>query len=152
MKRNFIMKNIILDICINDGCNSPRQSSGSKANGDKLRPYCWRCHLALSPNSDVTYKEGVIQEKKDYCENRDGRLGFTCTATDLMLAQLDMDHIIPEAQGGHNLPYNMQTICKNCHARKSIENGDGRVQSSKEEKVYIKYNEENGAIIQELKK
>jgi len=146
------MKNIILDICINDGCNSPRVSSGSKANGDKLRPYCGRCHSALSPNSDITYKEGVTQVKKDYCENRDGRLGFTCTATDLMLAQLDMDHIIPEAQDGHNLPYNMQTICKNCHARKSIENGDGRVQPSKEEKVYIKYNEEIGAIIQELKK
>ena len=66
--------------------------------------------------------EGVTAVKKDYCENIDGRLGFECTATIVGSYQLDMDHI--DGDHYHNVPENIQTICKNCHAVKSRENKD----------------------------
>ena len=67
-------------------------------------------------------REGVIAVKKTYCENTDGRLGFECTATIVGTYQLDMDHI--DGDHYHNVPENIQTICKNCHAVKSRENKD----------------------------
>ena len=67
---------IILDVCINHGCENKRASNGAKSRGDKLRPYCGRCHHALRGKN--TYKEGVSPVKKTYCENKDGRLGFVC--------------------------------------------------------------------------
>lgn len=135
----------IIDICINHGCTSPRHSSGSKAKGDKLRPYCGRCHLALSGKK--TYKEGVTPVKKNYCENSDGRFGFVCAThgEELLSCQLDMDHIHPESQGGENVPENIQTVCKNCHSRKTKENGDGRIQTSKTKRTYVRaFRQDNG--------
>ena len=128
---------LVIDVCINHGCNSPRASSGNKSKGDKLRPYCGRCHIAV--RGKTTYKEGVVPAKKNYCENSDGRFGFECVTNgaELLSCQLDMDHVIPESQGGENIPENIQTVCKNCHARKTMENGDGRIQNSKTTKVLV---------------
>ena len=42
-----------------------------------------------------------------------------------------------EAQGGQNIPENIQTLCKNCHARKSWEDGDGRIQSPRKNRKLI---------------
>ena len=67
-------------------------------------------------------RPGVTPHKKDYCENRDGRLGHKCTATIMGYLQLDLDHI----DGNHynNVPENIQTLCKNCHSWKSHVNED----------------------------
>lgn len=128
---------IILDVCINHGCENKRASNGAKSRGDKLRPYCGRCHHALRGKN--TYKEGVSPVKKTYCENKDGRLGFVCATKGIELnsCMLDMDHIKPEAQGGYNIPENIQTLCKNCHAYKSWIDGDGKVQPSKKNRKLI---------------
>ena len=127
----------VLDICINYGCTNKRTSSGTKSRGAKLRPYCHRCHLAQGGNK--TYKEGVLPIKKNFCENKDGRLGFICATkgAKLFSCMLDMDHIEPESQGGQNVPENIQTLCKNCHARKSWQDGDGKIQSSRKNRKLI---------------
>ena len=127
----------VLDVCINHGCNNKRASSGAKSKGDKLRPYCGRCHMAV--RGKTSYKEGVFPIKKTYCENKDGRLGFICATKGVKLfsCMLDMDHIKPEAQGGLNVPENIQTLCKNCHARKSWEDGDGRIQNPRKNRKLI---------------
>ena len=52
----------VLDVCINHGCNNKRASSGAKSKGDKLRPYCGRCHMAV--RGKTPYKEGVLPVKK----------------------------------------------------------------------------------------
>jgi hypothetical protein len=109
--------------CCNIGCDKLCHQSGSLAGGRKIyRPYCERCHHALSGKR--TYAEGVTPIKKNYCENQDGRLGFTCYAgdTEMPSCMLDLDH----KSGNHydNNPDNLQTLCKCCHAYKSKMCGD----------------------------
>ena len=58
----------VLDVCINYGCSKKRASSGAKSKGDKLRPYCSRCHLAV--RGKTTYKEGVSPVKKTYLKTK----------------------------------------------------------------------------------
>ena len=127
----------VLDVCINLGCNNKRASNGAKSRGDKLRPYCQRCHTSV--RGKTSYKEGVTPIKKDYCENKDKRLGFICATygSKLFPCMLDMDHITPESQGGLNVPGNIQTLCKNCHSRKTWEDGDSRIQHPKKNRKLI---------------
>ena len=105
-------------ICVNIGCDSPVHLSSRSSTGRPVyRPVCGTCH-----KSKLDLREGVIAVKKTYCENTDGRLGYECTATIVGTYQLDMDHI--DGDHYHNVPENIQTICKNCHAVKSRENKD----------------------------
>jgi hypothetical protein len=109
--------------CLNDGCNNPVIiSRGTLSDPSKrtLRTVCNPCHLASYGKTSLA--EGVTEHKKTYCENTDGRLGFTCTTTIIFSGQLELDHI----DGDHvnNIPENVQTLCKDCHAVKSWKNGD----------------------------
>lgn len=69
-------------------------------------------------NSQHPYR----QYRKDHCENLDARLGFTCTSTILIAAQLEVDHI--NGNPGDNRPENLQTLCCCCHKYKTIVSGD----------------------------
>tara|TARA_R110000868_G_scaffold94549_2_gene260827 strand:+ start:5458 stop:6048 length:591 start_codon:yes stop_codon:yes gene_type:complete len=76
-----------------------------------------------------------LKYRKTWCENRDGRIGFTCTFTpppsyvlegiglqrDFM-GWLQVDHI----NGNHldNRTENLQTLCANCHNVKTFQAGD----------------------------
>jgi hypothetical protein len=103
--------------CCNDGCSFPRRKTGANKTAYVESPLCTHCfHAATEPARHV-YREGVIPIKKNYCENRDSRLGFKCDATIIHRRQLDMDHI----NGDHhfNLATNIQTLCKNCHSQKT---------------------------------
>lgn len=113
--------------CINVGCtNAVTCSSGgedSPAASRTLRTVCSKCHRSSYGNKPLP--TGVTSHKKTYCENVDGRIdGVICTATGLSSAQLELDHI----DGNHinNIPSNVQTLCKNCHSKKSILAGDYR--------------------------
>jgi len=57
-----------------------------------------------------------------FCENKDGRLGFFCNYEIQILSQLDLDHI--DGNPYNNDLKNHQTLCKNCHAFKTISNKD----------------------------
>lgn len=76
-----------------------------------------------------------LKYRKDYCENKDGRLGFKCTyvaPTEEQLVEsglrpdfmgwLQVDHI----DGNHtnNKEENLQTLCANCHNIKTFQAGD----------------------------
>ena len=105
-------------ICVNIGCDRKVHLQSRSSTGRPVyRPVCAACHKAK-----LNLREGVTAVKKDYCENGDGRLGFECTATIIGSYQLDMDHI--DGNHYHNVPENIQTICKNCHAVKSREHKD----------------------------
>jgi len=60
--------------------------------------------------------------RKDYCENRDGRLGFKCRYKIRNSAQLQVDHI--NGKPNDNREKNLQTLCCNCHVFKTYDNKD----------------------------
>ena len=109
-------------ICVNRGCNSPCAHSGKRH-----RPVCARCHKA--GYGVGTYKEGVVPVRKTTCDNADGRLGFPCATggKELPSCMFDLDHI----DGNHynNVPENIQTLDKCCHAEKSKREGDYKRQN-----------------------
>jgi len=100
--------------CIVPDCGQPRDSLG---NG-RYHKRCSRHHKEKYKMMDWDYK----QFRKNYCENTDSRLGFKCTTTIIMDAQLTIDHIDPD--GGRIDPANLQTLCACCHAVKTRINGD----------------------------
>jgi len=62
---------------------------------------------------------------KDYCENVDGRLGFTCTTSkppgltpSQLLGMFDVDHVDEDHYNNH--PSNLQTFCASCHRYKTF--------------------------------
>jgi len=109
--------------CINHGCYNPvAVFSGilGLAKGREIRTVCSPCHLASYGKKPL--KEGVTAHKKTYCENRDGHLGFACTSTIHGSWVLELDH--KDGNHLHNLPGNVETLCKICHAQKSRLAGD----------------------------
>ena len=64
----------------------------------------------------IPLDEGIIAVKKTYCENRDGRFGYRCTAHIPYPGVLELDHI--DGNREHNVASNIQTLCKNCHSFK----------------------------------
>ncbi len=119
--------------CINHGCNNPvavLRGTIGVFKGREIRTVCSQCHLSSYSNKPL--KAGVTLHKKDYCENRNGELGFICTSTIHSSANLELDHI----DGNHfnNIPSNVQTLCQICHTEKSKRRGDFK-QSPREKRL-----------------
>lgn len=99
---------------------------------------CSKCRMKKYPNLKAAKYEraahaGYKAHRLDYCENKDGRLGFKCTAKIVDRAQLQVDHIV-ENRGRHKQcddPKNLQTLCANCHTMKSL-----YVRREEEDKLY----------------
>lgn len=135
--------------CTSSDCNKPvaliRNFYDSEGNKTKVswRKYCSTCHNkrtaakhGLSTITEITARRhgfdtavGYLNSKhpyrkhrKSYCENQDGRLGFTCTTNVVWDGMLDVDHIDGNPQ--HNEKENLQTLCKCCHAYKGYEAKD----------------------------
>lgn len=113
IKNDFNLKPKCANInCYNYGVERHTTKTG-KISSHSL---CSSCLYYKNKPEDLFFKRGVIQIKKNFCENQDGRLGWTCSASILSLEQLALDHI----DGNHfnNDPTNIQTICHNCHILK----------------------------------
>ena len=108
-------------VCANHGCNN-----GCAHSGRRYRPVCQRCHQAGYGKG--TYKKGVTPIRKTVCDNADGRLGFPCATggKDLPSCMFDLDHI--DGDRDHNVPENLQTLDKCCHAEKTKREGDSKRQ------------------------
>ena len=93
-----------------------------------IKSECGTCYKARVSGFFGSAMNGITIHKKEFCENIDGRLGWTCPvpseswkALD-MLNALDLEHL----DGDHfnNISENVDTICKLCHGKKSIMNND----------------------------
>jgi hypothetical protein len=107
--------------CAVEGCNKPGQHMGiyRKDGSPGRRAKCAKHHSIAYGLSGWDYK----QFRKDYCENTDARLGFTCTSTIVNPEwQLDADHI--NGNPSDNRPENIQTLCKCCHPIKTMQKQD----------------------------
>jgi hypothetical protein len=108
-------------MCAVQGCNKLGQHLGlyRKDGSTRRRAKCDKHHGLQYGMNGWDYK----QYRKDYCENVDGRLGFTCTSTIINLEwQLDADHI--NGNPTDNRPENIQTLCKCCHPIKTMQAQD----------------------------
>lgn len=93
---------------------------------EEIKQELFEKHLANNSRARPYY-----EHRKNYCENRDGRLGFKCTYTEPDLLEfahmgpglwLAVDHI----DGNHenHVEENCQTLCHNCHHVKGLQEGD----------------------------
>lgn len=63
-------------------------------------------------NKDHRY----LRHRKDYCENHDGHLGFSCdTNGKARKSALDVHHRVYQQVGGTDHPDNLITLCVCCH-------------------------------------
>lgn len=127
----------ILPECINIGCCAIVALRHITVSGVySFFTECSRCkkYRAQGYNFEDI---GIVQWKKDYCENQIGMLGFKCPvkiedldATDISGEQLrqiyrsclQYDHI--DGDGHNNTPENVVTLCSICHQIKSVISGD----------------------------
>ena len=130
--------------CIVEGCCNKGQMLGRNKEGyPYFRKYCGNHYYKMLaadhgvPNikhvlaanagfsSVSSYLNSMHRYRKyrlSYCENQDGRLGFICTSNIIDDCMLDTDHI--DGNNNNNDPNNLQTLCKCCHAYKTLINED----------------------------
>lgn len=120
-KERFFNSGQKLPTCSNDGCNNSVVVRDWKYYS--FKHHCSDCLKRIQKG--LPPREGVTFHKKNYCENKDGRLGFTCPVNpDFPFPNnvLHDDHI----NGDHydNSPENLMTLCSICHAIKGLKSGD----------------------------
>ena len=71
----------------------------------------------MTVNDYINSKHPYRKHRKDYCENRDKRLGFKCNYKIRFSGQLEVDHI--NGKPWDNRIVNLQTLCCNCHTYKT---------------------------------
>lgn len=69
--------------------------------------------------TDKTQRINLPPEVRKYVFERDNYQCQSCQKVDLTAKNLQVDHIIPLAQGGTNDMSNFQTLCAKCNREKS---------------------------------
>jgi 5-methylcytosine-specific restriction endonuclease McrA len=120
-KKKFYDSGQTLPICSNDGCNNFVVVRDWKYYS--FKHHCSDCLRRIQRGLDP--RDGVVFHKKNYCENKDGRLGFICPVDPTFNFPnnvLHDDHV----NGDHydNSPSNLMTLCSICHAIKGLKSGD----------------------------
>jgi len=120
-KKKYLEEGNKIPKCVNQGCDNDVIVRDWKYYS--FKHLCGDCSRRI--RNGLPPREGVTFHKKDYCENKDGRLGFECPVKDdykLPSSSLHGDHI----DGNHenNLPENLQTLCSICHHIKGLKEGD----------------------------
>ena len=120
-KENYLAAGNKIPTCVNTGCGNSVIVRDWKYYS--FKHMCSDCTSRLQKGHDP--RSGVKFYKKNYCENKDSRLGFKCP--------VDKNWIFPNSvlhgdhkNGNHedNRPDNLQTLCSICHHLKGVKSGD----------------------------
>jgi hypothetical protein len=103
--------------CAYDGCITRVQYHNVEKNLDGGFSVQWK--NCCESHRKERKSEVDNWKLKEGCINVDARYGFKCTATILYPEQLDINHI--DGDRHNNDPANKEIICKNCHARVTIQ-------------------------------
>jgi hypothetical protein len=133
-------------ICITASCTNPKTVNDWHWTSGlpQYKDICIKCHTkkvagkhgftrisqVVAKNagfdSDTEHRNTTHHDRKhrkDYCENIDGHLGFTCPVltkeswVGFEIGCLDLDHV--DGNHNNNTPDNVKTYCKLCHNKKS---------------------------------
>lgn len=120
-KKAYLASGKKIPICANKGCTNNVIVRDWKYYS--FKHYCSDCNRRIK--NGLEPRKGVEFFKKDYCENKDSRLGFKCPVDETFKfpnSVLHGDHI----DGNHenNVPENLQTLCSICHNIKGLKEGD----------------------------
>jgi hypothetical protein len=99
-------------------CNKCHKDNTARVHGVESAEHLTALRAGF--NSVLEWRHSIhpyLWARKDYCENQDGRLGFTCTTNIFWQGMLQVDHI----DGNHtnNSKENLQTLCACCHTYKT---------------------------------
>ena len=120
-KEKFLQDGKKIPKCSNLGCEKDVIVRDWK--NYSFKHVCSDCNKRLQKS--LPPRDGVTFTKKNYCENKDSRLGFLCPVNPTFKfpnSVLHGDHI----NGNHedNKAENIQTLCSICHHLKGMESGD----------------------------
>lgn len=89
---------------------------------DKTMGFKWK--IACEDHRKVKKWEFDAWKVAVGCENADTRYGFKCTSTITGPEQIDVHHV--DGNKHNSDPSNLERLCRNCHGRVTLENGDHR--------------------------
>lgn len=108
--------------CFRKLCSTHHNKKTAKKHGLDTILEVMAAKAGLSIVDYLNQKHPYRKHRKEYCENKDGRLGYKCRYKIRHSAQLQVDHI--NGKPDDNRPKNLQTLCSNCHIYKTHENKD----------------------------
>jgi hypothetical protein len=112
----WLEKGYKIPICINNGCENKVTVRHWSAQGDpSLKTECSRCSEARIHNKNII---GIKFHKKNYCENKDGMLGFVCPMDKSRYDEFPSDiYHMDHFDGNHqnNILSYLKTFCSICH-------------------------------------
>jgi len=109
-------------------CNRCTEVKTAKSQGLTLKEYKRLCNEKVAAKRGISLNEYFRQSKikrqgkKSFCENKDGRLGYVCTAKIAHDIMLEVDHV--DGNPSNNSDENIQTLCANCHRYKTFMHKD----------------------------
>ena len=120
-KERYLAEGNKIPTCVNQGCGNDVIVRDWKYYS--FKHLCSNC--TNRGQKGLPMREGVISHKKEYCENRDSRLGFKCPVDPKFkfpYSVLHGDHI--DGDHENNKMENLQTLCSICHHLKGLKTGD----------------------------
>ncbi len=120
-KRKWLEDGNKIPICANPGCENNVVVRDWKYYS--FKHICSNCKSR--EQKGLPPRDGVISVKKNYCENKDGRLGFVCPVDPNWKFPLNIlhgDHV--DGDHENNIMSNIQTLCAICHHMKGMASGD----------------------------
>ncbi len=118
-------------------CGTCHSKNTARVHGVKSARHLTAKRNGMSVTQYAHRNHPYLWARKNYCENKDGRLGFICTYTGPTVEQvvnmgldedfqgwLQVDHIDGNSENNPRDESNFQTLCACCHSIKTIQNRD----------------------------